>query len=248
MRFPTRWPRGPRCAGGRGIQLAACDRGKDADPAKQAAAAPPPPAVVVAEVVQRTVPIYSEYVAQTEARDTVEIRARVQAFLEAQHFEEGTIVKKDQVLFTLDKREYETKLLQAKADLDVAKAKLGKAEADERRLKPLAERQAVPQQDYDNAVAAVNVARATVESARAGVAEAELNLSFTTIRSPITGLIGKRLVSPGNLVGQGRGHAARHGVERRPHPCGRHRERGRIPQDQGAAEDAGAWRSARRWS
>ena len=183
--------------------LAACDRGKDADPAKQAAAAPPPPGVVVAEVVQRTVPIYSEYVAQTEARDTVEIRARVQAFLEAQHFEEGTIVKKDQVLFTLDKREYETKLLQAKADLDVAKAKLGKAEADERRLKPLAERQAVPQQDYDNAVASVNVARATVESARAGVAEAELNLSFTTIRSPITGLIGKRLVSPGNLVGKG---------------------------------------------
>ena len=121
--------------------LAACDRGKDADKAKQAAAAPPPPAVVVAEVVQKTVPIYSEFVAQTDARETVEIRARVQAFLEAQHFTEGTIVKKDQLLFTLDKREYEAKLQQAKAQLEVALARLGKAETDERRLKPLAERQ-----------------------------------------------------------------------------------------------------------
>ena len=70
--------------------------------------------------IQKTVPIYSEFVAQTDAKETVEIRARVQAFLEAQHFTEGTVVKKDQLLFTLDKREYEAKLLQAKAELDVA--------------------------------------------------------------------------------------------------------------------------------
>ena len=101
------------------VSLAACDRSKEADKAKQAAAAPPPPAVVVAEVVQKTVPIYSEFVAQTDARETVEIRARVQAFLEAQHFTEGTIVKKGQLLFTLDKREYEAKLQQAKAQLEV---------------------------------------------------------------------------------------------------------------------------------
>ncbi len=103
--------------------LAACDIGKEDEKAKQAAAVPPP-AVVVAEVVQRTVPIYAEYVAQTDARETVEIRARVQAFLEAQHFTEGKVVKKDQLLFTLDKREYEAKLLQAKADLEVAMARL----------------------------------------------------------------------------------------------------------------------------
>lgn len=183
--------------------LAACDRSKDADKAKQAAVAPPPPAVVVAEVVQKTVPIYSEFVAQTDAKETVEIRARVQAFLEAQHFTEGTIVKKGQLLFTLDKREYEAKLQQAKAQLEGAQARLGKAETDERRLKPLAERRAVPQQDYDNAVANVDTARAGVSAAKADVAGAELDLGYTTIRSPISGLIGKRLVSPGNLVGKG---------------------------------------------
>ena len=232
------------------VTLVACG-GKEAEKAKEATPAPPPPAVVVAEVIQKTVPIYSEFVAQTDARETVDIRARVSAFLEAQHFNEGTVVKQDQVLFTLDKREYEAQLLQAKAqlskaqadlafakdnaivesaksDLEVALARLGKAETDERRLKPLAERRAVPQQDYDNAVTNLDAARADVQSkkssintaqvgqksgieqaeaavasARAAIAQAELNVSYCTIRSPIEGLIGKRLVSPGNLVGKG---------------------------------------------
>jgi membrane fusion protein (multidrug efflux system) len=185
------------------VSLAGCEKGKDADKAKPAVAAPPPPAVIVAEVVRKTVPIYSEFVAQTDARETVEIRARVQAFLEAQHFTEGTIVKKNQLLFTLDKREYQAKLQQAKAELEIAMARLGKAETDERRLKPLAERRAVPQQDYDNAAANLLAAQANVSAARANLAAAELDLSYTTIRSPITGLIGKRLVAPGNLVGKG---------------------------------------------
>jgi membrane fusion protein (multidrug efflux system) len=182
--------------------LSACDRGKEGDKAKQAAAAPPP-AVVVAEVVRKTVPLYGEFVAQTDARETVEIRARVQAFLEAQHFTEGTVVKKDQLLFTLDKREYEAKLQQALAELEVAKAKLGKMETDERRLKPLAERRAVPQQDYDNAAANLLSAQAAVSAARAKVVAVELDLSYCTIKSPIAGLIGRRLVAPGNLVGKG---------------------------------------------
>jgi len=185
------------------VSLAACEGGKEADKAKQAAAAPPPPAVVVAVVIQKTVPIYGEFVAQTDAKETVEIRARVQAFLDAQHFTEGTIVKKDQLLFTLDKREYEAKLLQAKAQLEGTLARLGKAETDERRLKPLAERRAVPQQDYDNAAANLETARAGVSAAKADVVGSELDLSYCTIRSPIEGLIGKRLVSPGNLVGKG---------------------------------------------
>ena len=182
--------------------LAACGGEKEADKAKQAAAAPPPPSVLVAEVVRKTVPIYGEFVAQTDAKETVEIRARVQAYLDAQHFTEGTMVKKDQLLFTLDKREYESKLLQAKASLEAAEARLGKAETDERRLKPLAERKAVPQQDYDNAAANLLAAKAGVSSAKAGVVDAQLNLSYCTIRSPIAGLIGKRLVAPGNLVGK----------------------------------------------
>ena len=114
--------------------LTACDGGKEGDKAKKAAAAAPVPTVVVMDVVQKTVPIFAEYVGQTDARETVEIRARVQAFLEAQHFTEGTVVKKDQLLFTLDKREYEAKLQQAKAELEGAMARLGKAETDEKRL------------------------------------------------------------------------------------------------------------------
>jgi membrane fusion protein, multidrug efflux system len=187
---------------GLAVSLAGCGGEKEADKAKQAAAAAPPPAVLVAEVVRKTVPIYGEFVAQTDAKETVEIRARVQAYLDAQHFAEGTLVKKDQLLFTLDKREYESKLLQAKASLEAAEARLGKAETDERRLKPLAERKAVPQQDYDNAAANLLAAKAGVSSANAGVVEAQLNLSYCTIRSPIAGLIGKRLVAPGNLVGK----------------------------------------------
>jgi membrane fusion protein (multidrug efflux system) len=230
------------------LSLAAC--GKSEEKAKQAAAAPPPPTVVVADVVQKTVPIYSEFVARTDAKETVDIRARVQAFLEEQHFTEGDLVKKGQVLFTLDKREYEAQLQQAKAqlakaeadlayakenatvqtakaNLDVARAGLMKAETDERRLKPLAEQRAVPQQDYDTAAAKLDAARADVESrradlstaqinqksgidqseaavaaAKASIAQAELNLSYCTIRSPIDGLIGKRNVDPGNLVGK----------------------------------------------
>jgi membrane fusion protein (multidrug efflux system) len=236
------------------ISLVACERGKGAEKSekgKQAAPAPPPPTVLVAEVVQKTVPLYSEFVARTEAKDTVEIRARVQAFLEAQHFTEGTLVKKNQLLYTLDKREFEAQLLQAKAqlskaeadlkfakentivesakaNLDVALARLGKAETDERRLKPLAERRAVPQQDYDNAAAnldgsradvaaqraalntaqvnqksSIDQAEAAVQAAKAAIAQAELNVSYCTIRSPIDGLIGVSLVSPGNLVGKG---------------------------------------------
>jgi membrane fusion protein (multidrug efflux system) len=231
------------------VVSAACQ--KDTEAEKKAGPAPTPPAVVVAEVVQRTVPIYSEFVARTEAQDTVEIRARVAAFLDAQHFTEGTVVKKDQVLFTLDKREYEAQRQQAlaqkakaeadlalaqdkatvdtaKANLDVALAQLSRADTDVRRLKPLAEQRAVPQQDYDNALANQQAARAAVESrrasvntadvnqrtstqqaeaaieaAKAAIAQADLNLSFCTIRSPIEGLAGKRDVAPGNLVGRG---------------------------------------------
>ena len=183
--------------------LAACGGDKSSDKAKQAAATAPPPTVVVTDVVQKTVPIYGEFVAQIDAKETVEIRARVQAFLDAQHFTEGTVVNKDQLLFTLDKREYQAKLAQAKAQLEVAMARLGKTETDERRLKPLAERRAVPQQDYDDAAANLLSAKAGVSAAKSQVEEAELNLSYCTIKSPIKGLIGKRLVAPGNLVGKG---------------------------------------------
>ena len=249
-----RW-RGPfaTCFVGAGLlllALAACEKGKGKAAEKRAPAGPPP-AVVVTPVVQKTVPLYAEFVARTDAVETVEIRARVQSYLLEQHFREGTAVQKDQLLFTLDKRQYEAELRQArgqlakakadlvsaqdkatvetaKANLEVSKANLAKTDNDVNRLKPLAERQAVPQQDYDNAVTAQRGAQADVESRKAqlataevnqkaaieqghgnveqaegAVALAELNLSYCTIRSPIAGLIGERKVAPGNLVGRG---------------------------------------------
>ena len=221
------------------VSLAACDQGKEADKAKPAAAAPPPPAVVVADVVQKTVPIYSEFVAQTDARETVEIRARVQAFLDAQHFTEGTIVKKNQLLFTLDKREYEAKLLQAKAELEIALARLGKAETDERRLKPLSERKAVPQQDYDNAAANLLAAQASVSAARADVVAAELDLSYT--HDPLADHRPDRQApgGPRQPRRQGRRHLARHGVEHRSDPRQRHHQRSRVPALLRARQGAG---------
>jgi len=210
-----------------------------------------PVAVVVAPVQQKTVPIYSELTARTDANDSVEIRARVRAFLQTQNYQEGTMVQKDQLLFTLDKREFEAQHMQAKAqqskaeadlaqakertvvamaeaNLEVALAQLNKTDQDVNRLKPLAEQQAVPQQDYDNALAAQRAARAdvegrkaalntakvnqvasiqqaqaAVEAAKASVRQAELNLEYCTVTSPIDGIAGTRKVAPGNLVGQG---------------------------------------------
>jgi len=221
---------------------------KKPEAAKSAAATAVP--VVTAAVRQATVPIYSEITARTDSPETVNIEARVAAFLMSQHFEEGRLVQKGQLLFTLDDREYQAKLQQAKAslakaeadlasardratvasaeaNLEVAQAQLGKANQDVSRLKPLAEQQAVPQQDYDNALAmqkaaaadvasrvaavetskvnqktSVGQALAAVESAKASIVQAELDLSYCHITSPITGLIGTRQVAPGNLVGK----------------------------------------------
>ena len=127
----------------------------------------------------------------------------------------------------------------------VALARLGKAETDERRLKPLAERKAVPQQDYDNAAANLLAAQASVSAARADVVAAELDLSYTTIRSPITGLIGKRLVAPGNLVGKSEATLARHRVEHRSDPRQRHHQRSRVPALLRAQEGPGPRLQAR---
>jgi membrane fusion protein (multidrug efflux system) len=164
--------------------------------AEKAAAAPVP--VVVASVIQKTVPIITEFTARTDAKDTVELRARVEGFLEGIHFDEGRPVKKGQVLFTLDKRKYEADLQNAKAQLakaeadlqfarekvrvevaqaklDQAKAQLGKADLDVNRLAPLAKEKAVPQQDLDNALVEQQVARSNVAAAQANYQDVVLN-------------------------------------------------------------------------
>ncbi len=160
----------------------------------------PPPTVVVTPVTPRTVPIYGEYVARTEARQSVEIRARVEGFLEKVLFQEGSQVKAGQLLFVIDQRPYKTALQEARGTMAQAQASLGKAQKDVARLHPLVAEDAAPQVDLDNAESAVQHSRASIERAQAAIARAELDLKFTEIRSPITGIIGKEEVTVGNLV------------------------------------------------
>jgi RND family efflux transporter MFP subunit len=160
----------------------------------------PAPAVLVAPVLQKTVPIYEEYVARTEARQTVEIRARVEGFLEKILFKEGSQVKAGQLLFVIDQRPYKAALQDARGSLAQAQAALEKAQKDVDRLKPLVAEDAAPQVDLDKAEAEAQYSGAAIEKAKAAIDKAELNLKFTEIRSPITGIIGKEEVTVGNLV------------------------------------------------
>jgi membrane fusion protein (multidrug efflux system) len=227
----------------------ACSKNKDAGKATATTNAAPP-TVVVAQVEQRTVPIYSEFVGQTEAGQTVEVRARAQGMLEKAFFTEGSVVKKGQILYQIQKSEYQAKVLAAKASLAKADADLAQAKervdviqaeaklaeantshslarSDLARYVPLAKQNAVTQIDLDaarakeeTAKAEVTAAQATltnrtaavkynieqaaaaVSAAKADLQLAEINLTYCTIYSPITGIIGLQNVNVGNLVGK----------------------------------------------
>jgi membrane fusion protein, multidrug efflux system len=160
----------------------------------------PPPAVVVAPVISETVPIYGEYVARTEARQTVEIRSRVEGFLEKVLFKEGSQVAAGQLLLVIDQRPFKAALQDARGSLAQAQAAYNKAQKDVERLRPLVAEDAAAQVDLDKVEAEVHFSQASIERARAAIAKAELDLKFTEIRSPITGIIGKEEVAVGNLV------------------------------------------------
>ena len=160
----------------------------------------PPPAVGVALITPRTVPIYGEYVARTEAHQTVEVRARVAGSLDKVLFQEGSQVRAGQLLFVIDPRPYKAAWQEARGSLAQAQANLDKARKDVERLHPLVAEDAAPKIDLDNAESAVQFSRASIDRAKAVIAKAELDLKFTEIRSPITGIIGKQEVTAGNLV------------------------------------------------
>jgi len=161
---------------------------------------PAPPAVVVSPVAPATVPLYREYVARTEARETVAIRSRVDGFLEKVLFEEGRQVKAGQLLFVIDQRPFRAALQEARGSLAQAQASLSKAKRDVARLQPLVAESAAPEVDLDSAESAVEFSQASIERAKAAIAIAELNLKFSEIHAPITGVIGKQEVTVGNLV------------------------------------------------
>jgi len=150
-----------------------------------------------------SVPIFLDMVGQAEGIPTIDIRARVEGYLMNWSFQEGSIVKKGQPLFMIEQEQYKNNLDYAKADLDSKTAAWEKAKLDVARLKPLLATNAISQNDYDVAVTTEKQTRAAVASSKADLEQSKLNLSYTTMDSPITGYIGSVQVRPGNLVGRG---------------------------------------------
>jgi membrane fusion protein, multidrug efflux system len=161
------------------------------------------PEVYVADVVQKDVPVYLEIVGQTRGSQDVEIRARVEGYLDAVKFTEGAFVAKGAPLYQIDPKPLEAALANAKADLATAEARLGRTNNDVARYRPLAAQQAVSQQELDNAISAQEAARAQVDAGKAAVDKATLDLGYTSITSPLDGLVGTTNVKAGNLVGRG---------------------------------------------
>jgi membrane fusion protein (multidrug efflux system) len=168
-----------------------------------AAVAPPPPEVYVTDVVQRDVPVYLELVGQTAGFQDVDIRARVEGFLETVNFAEGTFINRGDLLYTIDRKPLEAILAEGKATQATAEARLAKANNDVARYTPLVAKQAVSRQELDNALAEQDASKSQVEAAKAAVEKATLDLSYTRVTSPITGLVGTTEVKSGNLVGRG---------------------------------------------
>lgn len=167
---------------------------------------PPKPDYPIVEaqpVVIDDVEIYGEYAGKISAQQFVEIRARVEGYLEEMLFEEGTYIKKDQVLFIIDPKPYKANVEKAKAQLNKNKALELKAERDLERIRPLFEQNAASRLDLDNAIASYESAKAEVVMSEADLTQAEIALGYTTVRSPISGFISERNVDLGTLVGPG---------------------------------------------
>jgi membrane fusion protein (multidrug efflux system) len=179
--------------------LTACSDKKNAQTSQVTVA----PTVVVTSVQPQTVPIYSEYVGQTEAANTVEIHAQVQGFLQQISFKEGSAVNKGQLLFVIDPRPYQAVLQQAKATLEVQQATVNNAQKIVDRYTPLAQQHALSEQQLDSAVATAKENQAQVQSAEAQVDAAQLNVNYTRIRAPMAGSIGTAQVKVGDLVQSG---------------------------------------------
>lgn len=175
------------------LAVAGCN-GKSGPPAF------PPPEVSVIKVATEPVTVYEEYVGQTEAVDTVEIRARVSGVLQRQAFEDGGRVAAGAVLFVIDQQPYIAALEQSKAALALAQAQHLNSKQQLERVRPLAKERALSQQDLDSAVAKEAIDAANEAAARAQVRTAELNLEYTTIRAPRDGVISKALIKSGGLV------------------------------------------------
>lgn len=170
---------------------------------KEKAQAPPPPTVEVTEVVQKDVPIYTEWVGTADGLVNATIRAQVTGYLMKQNYGEGDFVRAGQVLFEIDPRTFQAAVDGAKGALAQAEARWATAKANLDRVRPLAEKNAVSQKDLDDNIGAELSGQAAVTSAKAQLEEAQLNLGFTRITSPVAGIAGIAKAQIGNLVGPG---------------------------------------------
>ena len=161
----------------------------------------PPLEVRVARVEPRDVPLYLEMVGQTLGSVDIPIRARVDGVLEEIHFQEGRSVRQGQLLYVIDPRPYTSRVVEAQGHLAESRTRLAKAQSDLERIRPLAEMDAVSQQDLDGAVAQYDAARGGVQAAEAQVEQARIQLGYTRIEAPVDGLIGITKAKVGEYVG-----------------------------------------------
>jgi membrane fusion protein (multidrug efflux system) len=161
----------------------------------------PPPEVEVVPVIQEDVPLYSEYIATLDGYVNAQIQPQVSGYLLKQQYSEGTTVHKGDVLFQIDPRPFEAALAQTQGQLAQAEAQLGKTKLDVARDTPLAKQSAIPQAQLDNDIQANQAAIALVDAAKAQVEQAQLNVSFTQVRSLVNGIAGLAKGQIGDLVG-----------------------------------------------
>jgi membrane fusion protein (multidrug efflux system) len=184
------------------LLLAGCDQAEDQAP--QAAPAPTPAVGVVAVKSREVTPSVS-FTGRVEAVDKVDLRARVEGFLEQRHFAEGQDVKEGDLLFTIEKGRYQAAVAQAEANVARAQAALSNAELQLARANELVKNRNIPQATRDDREAERDAARAELAAAQAALQTAQLNLSYTEIKAPISGRIGASVYSQGNLVGPASG-------------------------------------------
>jgi membrane fusion protein (multidrug efflux system) len=178
------------------LALAACAKEK-------APAALPPPEIPVVTVTAKDTPLEFDLVAQLRGLEDVEIRARVEGYLQTVDYAEGSTVQKGKLLFTIDDQQYVAALAQAQATLASAQNQFDKGDLDVKRFTPLVAERAVSQAELDNAISARKSGAAQIEAGKANLEKARLNLSYTRISSPITGLVGRAEHKVGDLVGKG---------------------------------------------
>jgi membrane fusion protein (multidrug efflux system) len=185
------------------VLLAACDDsvGQEKGKGGKGPGGGMPPSEVVAVTVElKSLPVSFEYVGQTAGSREVEVRSRVSGILLTRNFKEGTHVKRGESLYSIDPAPFEAALARAEADVAAAEAREQQARRNAARLKPLYAEKAVSQKDYDDAVSAESIGAADLKASRARLADARLNIGYTRVEAPVSGVTSRSLRSEGTLV------------------------------------------------